>query len=183
MSLPPALVRIADGRWYDVMDSELEVLRAEARRAVHQHATMEPDARGACAPMLASLLGALGAGSFVEAPLHVSYGRNLHLGSGSYLNAGCTILDSAPVRVGARTMLGPGVQIYCADHHREANERRRGQERALPVTLGEDVWIGGGATVLPGITIGDSAIVAARAVVTRDVAPGSRVAGMPARPL
>lgn len=80
-------------------------------------------------------------------------------------------------------MLGPGVQIYCADHHRNSELRRQGMERALPVSIGADVWIGGGAIVLPGVAVGHGAIVGAGAVVTRDVAPGARVVGNPARAL
>jgi maltose O-acetyltransferase len=80
-------------------------------------------------------------------------------------------------------MLGPGVHIYCADHHRNAGKRRAGIERAFPVHVGAEVWIGGGAILLPGVTVGDGAIIGAGAVVSRDIAAGSRVAGVPARGL
>ncbi len=163
------------------MTPELDALRREARRAVHQHNIADPDERGACGAMLAALLAGIGAGVFIEAPFHVAYGRNLTLERGVYINAGCTVLDTAPVRIGARTMLGPAVQVYCADHHRGLEERRQGLERALTVTIGTEVWIGGGAVLLPGVTIGDGAVVGAGSVVTRDVAPGARVAGNPAR--
>lgn len=179
---PPAeLAVVADGRWYSCMTPELEALRDAARHACWRHATMDPSLRGPCAPELAGLFAAFGKGSFIEAPFHVSYGRNLAIGAQVYINAGCVVLDSAPVRIGQRTMLGPKVQIYCADHAHGRDERRLGLERALPVTVGEDVWIGGGAIILPGVTIGDGALVGAGAVVTRDVAPGVRVAGCPAR--
>lgn len=174
--------RMVSGAWYSCLDESLEELRRRARRACHQHGVMDPDARGACAPLLADLIG-VGEGCWIEAPFHCSYGVNLDLGENVYLNAGCVVLDSAPVRIGAGTMLGPGVHIYCADHHRDAGKRRAGIERALPVTIGADVWIGGGAILLPGVTIGDGAIVGAGAVVSRDVAPGTRVAGIPARGL
>jgi maltose O-acetyltransferase len=91
-------------------------------------------------------------------------------------------LDTAIVTIGAATMLGPNVQIYCADHHRDAKLRAAGFERALPVTIGENVWIGGGAILLPGVTIGDGAIIGAGAVVTKDVAAGTTVFGNPAKP-
>ena len=178
----PALARIAQGAWYNCMEPELDALRAEARRAVHEHNAMDPGARGACAPRLAALIAGLGRGVFIEAPFHLAYGRNLTLGDGVYINAGCVVLDTAPVSIGARTMLGPAVQIYCADHHRGRAERLRGLERALPVTIGAEVWIGGGAIVLPGVTVGDGAIVGAGSVVTRDVPADGRVAGVPARP-
>lgn len=174
---------MASGDWYNALTPDFERLRQAARRACHQHRTMAPDDRGAAAPLLAALFARFGADCYVEAPFHCSYGRHIHLGDAVYLNAGCTILDSAPVRIGARSMLGPGVQIYCADHHRDPVQRAAGLERALPVTLGEDVWIGGHATLLPGARIGDGAIVGAGAVVSGVVAPGARVAGVPARPL
>jgi Acetyltransferase (isoleucine patch superfamily) len=180
---PAELAAFADGRWYTCMTPELEALRVTARHACWRHATMDPALRGGCAPELAALFAAMGEGVMIEAPFHVAYGRNLALGEAVYMNAGCVVLDTAPVTIGARTMLGPGVHLYCADHAHGIEERRRGLERALPVTIGADVWIGGGAIVLPGVTIGDGAIIGAGSVVTRDVPPGARVVGNPARRL
>lgn len=142
---------------------------------------MEPARRGFCAPELAALFGSIGNDVFLEAPFHVAYGRNLMLDDNVYINANCVVLDNAPVRIGRRTMLGPAVQIYCADHAQGIEERRHGLERALSVTIGDDVWIGGAAIILPGVTIGNGAIIGAGAVVTRDVASRIRVAGCPAR--
>jgi maltose O-acetyltransferase len=180
---PLALAEVADGRWYNCLAPEFEALRAVARQACWRHNTMDPALRGPCAPELAGLFAAMGEGVFIEAPFHVAYGRNLLLGEGVFMNAGCVVLDTAPVRIGRRTMLGPGVHIYCADHAHGIEERRLGLERALPVSIGEEVWIGGGAIILPGVTVGDGAIVGAGAVVTRDVTPGARVVGSPARQL
>ena len=177
-----ARARMMAGAWYSCLDAELETLRRTAAEALHEHNHAAPADRGAIAPKLSALINA-GDGAMIEAPFHCSYGLNIRLGDAVYLNAGCCILDSAPVQVGARSMLGPQVQIYCADHHRDAGERARGIERALPVTIGCDVWIGGGAILLPGVTVGDGAIIGAGSVVTRDVAAGARVAGNPARPI
>lgn len=171
------------GGWYTCIDDELEGLRMAARKAVHEHNIVDPDRRGAIGPALETLLGEIGQGVFIEAPFHCAYGFNIALGDGVYLNSGCTILDSAAVRIGARSMLGPNVQIYCAEHHRDPALRAAGQEIAKPVELGADVWIGGGATVLPGVTIGSGAIVGAGSVVVRDVPAGASVAGNPAREL
>jgi maltose O-acetyltransferase len=180
---PAALAEVADGRWYSCITPELEAVREAARQACWRHSTMDPALRGPCAPELAALFAAIGEGVFIEAPFHAAYGRNLALGDGVYMNAGCVVLDTAPVSIGRNTMLGPAVHIYCADHAHGLEERRRGLERALPVSIGEDVWIGGGAILLPGVTVGDGAIVGAGAVVTRDVAAGARVVGSPARPI
>lgn len=170
------------GEWYCCIDPELDALRIEARRAVHAHNHMPPDERGAMAPELHALL-AMAGDAFIEAPFHCAYGLNISLGPGVYMNAGCVILDTAPVVIGARTMLGPSVQIYCPEHHRDTALRKAGLEIARPVTLGEDVWIGGGAIILGGVSIGDGAIVGAGAVVTRSVAAGATVVGNPARPV
>ena len=172
---------MAAGEWYCCLNEELDALRKNARLAVHQHTTMAPDARGAMAPLLRTLLGSVAEGVFIEAPFHCSYGFNILLGRNTYLNTGCVILDSAPVRIGDGCMLGPGVQIYCADHHRDIKIRSEGIEIAKAVTIGNNAWIGGGAIILPGITIGAGAIVGAGSVVTKDVAPGQTVVGNPAR--
>lgn len=176
-----ALPGVEDGTWYTCMTEDLGALRDSARAACHEHATMDPATRGACGPLLRARLGSFGEGCFIEAPFHTAYGVNLHLAQGVYINAFCTILDTARVDIGARSLLGPGVHIYCADHHHEVAGRAQGLERALPVSIGKEVWIGGRAVILPGVCIGDGAIVAAGAVVTKDVPPGATVSGVPAR--
>lgn len=175
--------RMMAGDWYSCLDPELAAMQARARDAVHKHNTLPPDRRGAIAPDLAALMAHVGRDVLIEAPFHCAYGVNISLGDRVYLNAGCTVLDTAPVTFGANTMLGPNVQIYCADHHRDPVLRSQGLERARPVRIGAQVWIGGGTILLPGVTIGDGAIVGAGSVVTRDVAAGARVAGNPARAL
>ncbi|WP_429810766.1 sugar O-acetyltransferase [Ensifer sp. B1-9] len=175
--------KMAAGEWYSCLDDELDALRLTAREAVHQHSTMPPTERGNMAPALRALFAAVADDVFIEAPFHCSYGINIHLGARVYLNAGCTILDSGRVTIGEGTMLGPSVQIYCAEHHKDAVLRRQGLEVARPVTIGSDVWIGGGAIILGGVTIGDGAIVGAGSVVTKDVAAAAIVVGNPARPL
>jgi maltose O-acetyltransferase len=169
------------GEWYTCIDPELDALRAIAADAVFEHNTLPPAERGDVGPSLRALLGHAGSGVRIEGQFHCPYGFNIHLADEFFLNAGCVVLDTAPVRIGARTLIGPRVQIYCAEHHRDPVKRRAGLEIARPVTIGEDVWIGGGAIILGGITIGDRAIVGAGAVVTRDVAADATVVGSPAR--
>lgn len=173
--------KMAAGEWYCCLDGELDILRQKARDAVHLHNSLPPRQRGNIAPDLATLFAEAAADAFIEAPFHCSYGMNIRLGRRVYLNAGCVILDSAPVRIGDGTMLGPGVHIYCSEHHKDVALRRDGIEIARPVDIGDDVWIGGGAIILSGITIGNAAIIGAGAVVTRDVAAGTTVIGNPAR--
>lgn len=172
--------KMAAGDWYCCIDDELDGLRRAAADAVFEHNQLPPAQRGDVAPKLSALIDT-GNGSRIEAPFHCAYGINIRLDGYVFLNAGCVILDCAPVVIGDKTMLGPGVQIYCADHHHDPELRAAGLERGLPVTIGRNVWIGGQAIILPGVTIGDNAIIGAGAVVTKDIAPGAKVVGNPAR--
>ncbi len=131
--------------------------------------------------LLREMLAEVGEGAYIRPPFHCDYGYNISLGKGVFLNFNCIILDVVKVRIGDRTQIGPGVQILTADHPRDPAQRRAGLEFGRPVKIGADVWIGGGALVLPGVTIGDEVIVGAGAVVTRDVPAGATVVGNPAR--
>jgi maltose O-acetyltransferase len=132
--------------------------------------------------LLREHLAHVGSGAVIRPPFFCDYGTNIRLGDGVFLNFNCVILDVVEVTIGDRTQLGPAVQIYAADHPRDAETRRAGLEFGRPVKIGSDVWIGGGAIILPGVTIGDGAVIGAGSVVTRDVGAGQTVMGNPARP-
>ena len=132
--------------------------------------------------ILSERIGHLGKDAVIRPPFFCDYGYNIRLGDGVFLNFNCVILDVVEVSIGDRTQIGPAVQIYAADHPRDVETRRAGFEFGRPVRIGQDVWIGGGAIILPGVTIGDGALIGAGSVVTRDVAAGQTVAGNPARP-
>lgn len=131
--------------------------------------------------MMKSLFGEVGAGVIIRPPFYCDYGYNIKLGAGVFLNFNCIILDIAEVSIGDRTQIGPGVQILAADHPRNPIQRNTGLEFGRPVKIGRNVWIGAGALILPGVTIGDDAIIGAGSVVTRDVPTGATVVGNPAR--
>lgn len=171
------------GALYRLGDPDLAADRARAQELMRQYNTtiVGEDARRA--PVLDALLGARGADCAIRAPFYVDYGYNIHLGRGVFFNYGCVVLDICPVRIGDLTQIGPMVQIYAADHPRDPADRDAGLECGKPVTVGRNVWIGGGAIILPGVTVGDDAIIGAGAVVTRDVAAGTTVVGGAARPI
>lgn len=104
--------------------------------------------------LLQSLLGSMGEGATVRSPFSCDYGYNIHLGNHVFLNFNCVLLDVTPIHIGDRTQIGPSVQIYAADHPRDLEERLSGRENGRPVTIGKNVWIGGGAILLPGVTVG-----------------------------
>lgn len=133
--------------------------------------------------LLRERLAAVGEGAVIRSPFHCDFGYNIRLGAAAFLNFNCVILDVVEVVIGEGAQIGPAVQIYAADHPRDAVERRAGLEFARPVRIGRHAWIGGGAIILPGVTVGDDAVVGAGSVVTRDVPDGATVAGNPARPL
>ena len=131
--------------------------------------------------LLEERLAEVGEGAVIRPPFHCDYGFNIRLGAGVFLNFNCVILDVVEVVIGDDTQIGPGVQILTADHPRDPAERARGLESGRPVRIGRKVWIGAGAILLPGVCVGDNAIIGAGSVVTRDVPAGATAFGNPAR--
>ena len=131
--------------------------------------------------LLCERLGHVGKGAVIRPPFHCDYGYNISLGDGVFLNFNCVILDVVEVSIGEGAQIGPAVQIYAADHPREPAQRRAGLEFGRSVRIGRNVWIGGGAIILPGVTVGDDAVVGAGSVVTKSVPAGATVRGSPAR--
>ena len=162
-------------------DAELAADHAAAKAWMARYNTAV--AASACDQhaLLRERLGHVGKDSVIRPPFFCDYGYNIHLGDGVFLNFNCVILDVVEVSIGDRTQVGPAVQIYAADHPRDAETRQAGLEFGRPVKIGRDVWIGGGAIILPGVTVGNGAVIGAGSVVTRDVAAGATVTGNPAR--
>ncbi|MBL6456271.1 sugar O-acetyltransferase [Belnapia sp. T6] len=163
------------GLRYDPADAELAAGRARAA-ALLRRFNAEGDASA-----LGALLGGIGEGTEIRPGFACDYGGNIRIGARGFVNFNVVMLDCAPITIGNRVQIAPAVQIYTATHPLAAAERAGGLEWARPIRIGDDVWIGGGAIILPGVTLGAGCVVAAGAVVTRDVPPGVLVAGNPAR--
>jgi maltose O-acetyltransferase len=167
------------GELYRADDPELvaERRRCEALLRSFNDAP-DADARRAA---LAELLASLGPGAEVRPPFACDYGYNIAIGAGAFLNFGAVILDVGRVTIGDAVQIGPGVQLLAADHPREPALRRSGAESGAPVTIGDNAWIGAGAIVCPGVSVGADSIVGAGSVVTRDVPAAVVAAGVPCR--
>lgn len=166
------------GELYKPGDSELQAdAAANATWLAEYNASRDAAERY---DLLHRRLAFVGRGATIRPPFHCDYGFNIRIGAGAFLNFNCVVLDVVTVTIGDDTQIGPAVQILTADHPREPAQRRTGLELGRPVIIGRNVWIGAAALILPGVTIGDDAIVGAGAVVTRAVAAGA-VAGNPAR--
>ncbi|HEY0441300.1 MAG TPA: sugar O-acetyltransferase [Xanthobacteraceae bacterium] len=171
------------GELYRPGDPELQAELAAAKAWMVEYNAALANSAAERHVLLTRRLGFVGAGAVVRPPFHCDYGFNIRLGADAFLNFNCVILDVAEVSIGDGTQIGPAVQIYAADHPRDPAQRRAGLELGRPVRIGRHAWIGGGAIILPGVSIGDDAVVGAGAVVTRDVPAGTTVVGNPARPI
>jgi maltose O-acetyltransferase len=167
------------GELYDAQDPELLAARELARGLCGAINALAPS-DAARRPLLRALFGAGGDSVYVTSPFFCDYGSHIELGANVYFNFNCVLLDVCPIRIGEHTLFGPAVQVYTALHPMEAPLRRR-QEYGQPVTIGADVWIGGAAVILPGVRIGDRAVIGAGSVVTRDIPEGMFAAGNPCR--
>ena len=143
-------------------------------------AQLEGDAEKA-RELMSELLGSFGEGSTLRGPVHVDYGLNVHVGRGVFANFGLTALDVCEIRIGDHVQIGPHVQLLCPTHPLHPEDRKRMWEGGLPITIEDNVWLGGGAIILAGVTVGHDSVIGAGAVVTKDVPPFSVAVGSPAR--
>ncbi|MDT0425270.1 maltose acetyltransferase domain-containing protein [Streptomyces evansiae] len=173
--------RMRAGELYRADDPEIERRQRAARRLAARWATAYTEDPDAARPLLSQLLGSLGEGAELRPPLHLDYGSHLRIGARTFVNYGLTALDVADITIGADCQLGPYVQLLTPTHPLEPGPRREKWESARPITLGDNVWLGGGVLVLPGITIGENSVVGAGSVVTKDIPPNAVAVGNPAR--
>jgi maltose O-acetyltransferase len=171
------------GELYLADDPELAADSARAQALLDRYNATRHSEQDERDRLLRELLGEVGDGVIVKPPFCCDYGQHIAIGAGTFVNYGCVMLDVVPIRIGAACQLASGVQLLAATHPLDPAARRDGWEYGEPITIGDNVWLGGGAIVCPGVSIGDDTVVGAGAVVTRDLPAGVVAVGNPARVL
>jgi len=175
--------KMLSGELYNPNDPVLVNERYRARLLFQKINRLSDEHKKERNQLLYELLQNAGKGIWVEPPFYCDYGYNIYTGKNVFFNFNCVILDVMKVEIGDHVLIGPNVQIYTATHPLDAKTRNSWLEYAKPVTIGNDVWIGGGAIICPGVSIGDGAVIAAGAVVTKSVPSNTVVGGNPAKVL
>lgn len=173
--------RMLAGDLYIADDPELARLHRRGVQLADAYHRAETAGDPAARAVLADLLGSLGDDAYVQPPLFVDYGENIHVGPRTYINYNLTALDVAAITIGADCLLGPNVQLLTPTHPLAPQPRRDKLEAAAPIVLEDNVWLGGGVIVCPGVRIGANSVIGAGAVVTKDIPPNSVAVGNPAR--
>lgn len=169
------------GELYNAIDTELSDERRQARLLLKQLNDTRDDQQELRLQILKDLIPSQGAGLWIEPPFYCDYGSNISAGDKVFFNFNCVVLDVMKVTIGSNVLVGPSVQIYTATHPMDWKERATGVEFARPITIGSDVWIGGGAIICPGVTIGSRSVVGAGSVVTKDIPSDVFAAGNPCK--
>jgi maltose O-acetyltransferase len=173
--------RMLAGEQYIADDPQLRAESIRAQRLTHRLNTMDPGDAEGCRAVLEELLGAYGDGTEIRPPFRCDYGYQTTVGARTFANFGLVCLDVARITIGDDVQLGPNVQLLTATHPVEAVPRREKWESAQPIVIGDNVWLGGGVIVCPGVTIGPNTVVGAGAVVTKDLPADVVAVGSPAR--
>lgn len=181
MSLKTQKEKMLAGEMYLAGDPELGAAYACAQGVLASFNATQADDFGKLVALLQSLFGHLGPGAIVKPTLRCDYGFNISIGSRTFVNYDCVLLDCNTITIGEDVQIAPGVHIYTASHPLDAKTRRSGLESAHPVTIGNGVWLGGRAIVCPGVTIGENTVVGAGSVVTKDLPANVLAVGNPCR--
>lgn len=175
------LKRMLAGKLYIAEDREIVQLQLKTARLLFEYNRLSPDDEFRRDEMLTQLLGKRGKNCVIKSDFRCDYGFNIEVGENFFANYNCVFIDVCKIIIGADVMLGPAVQIYTATHPLDANIRAQLLEYARPITIGNRVWIGGGAIINPGVTIGENVIIGSGSIVTKDIPANVIVAGNPAR--
>ena len=175
-------MNVEPGALYDAnYDNELIAERTAAKELCFELNNLRPSMVAERDEIVRRLLGRVGKNCCIESPFHCDYGYNIVAGDNFYMNVGCVILDGARVTFGDNVFVAPHCGFYTAGHPLDHERRNAGLEYALPITIGNNVWIGAQVCVLPGVTIGDDSVIGAGSVVTKDIPAGVLAAGNPCR--
>ncbi|MEA2218155.1 MAG: maltose O-acetyltransferase [Solirubrobacteraceae bacterium] len=169
------------GELYFAGDPQLAADLGRAQELLARYNATRHDERAERERLLRELLGAVGAGVAVNPPFRCDYGTQITIGAGTFVNYDCIMLDVATIAIGAACQIATRVQLITAAHPIDPGPRRAGWEYGAPIVLGDNVWLGAGVIVCPGVTIGDDTVVGAGSVVTRDLPAGVVAVGVPAR--
>ncbi|MGI8401627.1 MAG: sugar O-acetyltransferase [Gemmatimonadaceae bacterium] len=184
--------RMLRGEFYNSRDPALLATAHRARSLLAAFSATPSTDAGERKRILGELLGGIGSGVWIEPPFFCDYGENIYIGADSFINVNCVFLDSAEIRVGVDALIGPGVQLLTPSHPLRSADRvvpagKRTADQspyhtnASPIRIGDNVWIGGGTLVLPGVTIGDNVTIGAGSIVTADIPSDSLAVGHPCR--
>jgi maltose O-acetyltransferase len=169
------------GELYNPLDPQLVADRQPARLLMKAFNDTRDDQREERDRLLRKIIPMSGKNLFIEPPFYCDYGSNITIGDNVFFNFNCVILDVASVTIGSNVLFAPGVQIYAATHPLSAAQRRIGLELGKPVAIGDDVWIGGGVIICPGVSIGNRSVIGAGSVVTKDIPEDVLAYGNPCR--
>ena len=175
--------KMLNAQWYNPLDKTLRELRLATRQLLYKFNKTSPEQVKIRRTLQQDLFAEVGRDVFIEPPFFCDYGQHIRLGDKVFFNFNCVVLDVGWVTIGNNVFFGPAVQIYTVNHPLGADERRSGIEQALPINIADDVWIGGGVIICPGVSIGARSVIAAGSVVTQDVPADVVVAGNPGRVL
>lgn len=174
--------KMISGQIYDARDLQLTAMRKHARVLLDQINRSVQDIRdGERAGLCKQLLGAVGHHLWLQPPFYCDYGQNITLGDNVFINFNCVFLDVAKIAIGDSVQIGPNVQVYTATHPLEWQKRSNGDECGKPIAIGDNVWIGGGAIICPGVTIGKRSVIGAGSIIVKNVPDGVVVAGNPGK--
>lgn len=170
--------KMTQGQAFNGRDETIDSVRSSAFTLLQRYNTLPA---GQSHDIANALFGSIGAHSMVMPPFRCEFGKTIHIGSNTFINMGATMLDGAPITIGNHVLIGPNCQFYTAGHAMDYRRRRDWETFCKPITVEDDVWIGGNCVICQGVTIGSRSVIAANSVVTKDMPADSLIGGTPAR--